>query len=207
MTKRRAFTLIELLVSVAIIALLISIALPSISAARRVSKKTLCQQNLHQIGIGLQSYLQQNKEFFPTISPMQSIESELAKPLNIEPRPGIAKAFKRELGGTKNKVFECPADQVTRLSEDELLQIAKANSKLAVGKRYYDSEDTSYEWRVQFNGLHRNTKTVVFKSITIPVNLLAIVYDFDAFHGGPNMPGSVNNLYPDLRVQADKYGN
>jgi prepilin-type processing-associated H-X9-DG protein/prepilin-type N-terminal cleavage/methylation domain-containing protein len=52
----RAFTLIELLVSVAIIALLIGILLPSLSAARRQGIATKCRANLHVLGHGLVLY-------------------------------------------------------------------------------------------------------------------------------------------------------
>jgi prepilin-type N-terminal cleavage/methylation domain-containing protein/prepilin-type processing-associated H-X9-DG protein len=62
--KQRAFTLIELLVVVAIIALLISILLPSLSRARELSKRTVCLSNLRGIGQGMYIYAQDG-DIFP----------------------------------------------------------------------------------------------------------------------------------------------
>ncbi len=63
----RGFTLIELLVVVAVIALLISILLPSLSRARQMARRTYCMNNMREIGKGLLYYAQDSKDFFPCI--------------------------------------------------------------------------------------------------------------------------------------------
>jgi len=63
--KKKGFTLIELLVVVAIIALLISILLPSLSRARELAKRAVCASNLRGIGQGCHIYSNDNTENFP----------------------------------------------------------------------------------------------------------------------------------------------
>ena len=63
--QKKAFTLIELLVVIAIIALLAAILFPVFARARENARKSSCQNNLKQIGIGLLQYVQDYDERFP----------------------------------------------------------------------------------------------------------------------------------------------
>lgn len=60
--RARGFTLIELLVVVAIIGLLISILVPSLSAARQRARGVRCLTNLHTLGQGASIYLNENTD-------------------------------------------------------------------------------------------------------------------------------------------------
>jgi prepilin-type N-terminal cleavage/methylation domain-containing protein/prepilin-type processing-associated H-X9-DG protein len=63
--QRSGFTLIELLVVIAIVAILISILLPALNAARRSGFATKCGANLHHVGQAMGIYLGDNGGVYP----------------------------------------------------------------------------------------------------------------------------------------------
>jgi prepilin-type N-terminal cleavage/methylation domain-containing protein/prepilin-type processing-associated H-X9-DG protein len=65
---KNAFTLIELLVVIAIIGILAAMLLPVLSSAKRKAAQSSCINNLKQLALGMQIYVDSNDDVFPGIA-------------------------------------------------------------------------------------------------------------------------------------------
>jgi prepilin-type N-terminal cleavage/methylation domain-containing protein/prepilin-type processing-associated H-X9-DG protein len=96
----RAFTLIELLVVIGIIALLVSLLLPSLNRAKDLARRGVCQTRLRAVAVGLRMYLDQSNEVMPVAAQLPSAQ------LNDD--PPIAEVLRPHL--SSDKTLRCPAD-------------------------------------------------------------------------------------------------
>jgi prepilin-type N-terminal cleavage/methylation domain-containing protein len=99
-TTRPGFTLSELLVVLAILGALAAISIPAGRAVLARSRTAGCLSNLRQIGIGLESYLQDNNQTMPDIAAGRKSKAEDV--------PVLETALATYL--PDSKVFKCPAD-------------------------------------------------------------------------------------------------
>ena len=111
--QRQAFTLVELLVVIGIIAILISILIPTLNRAREASRRTACLSNLRQISDILKLYAFSYKEACPI--GYEGGLKQFSYLLNINgtgiPHTPMAMGFLASAGLCKTpQVFYCPVE-------------------------------------------------------------------------------------------------
>jgi prepilin-type N-terminal cleavage/methylation domain-containing protein len=89
----RGFTLVELLVVIGIIAVLISILLPTLSKARESAKRTQCLSNLRQIAVFLNLYANSYKQQVPLGFATKMADTQWTKQLNYHLTVKVANQF------------------------------------------------------------------------------------------------------------------
>jgi prepilin-type N-terminal cleavage/methylation domain-containing protein/prepilin-type processing-associated H-X9-DG protein len=96
-----AFTLIELLVVIALIASLAALLFPLFGRAKEAGRATVCLSNLHQIGVALQLYVQDNGNRLPYMR-----DKSLSTTNSL---PGVDMVLSNYLGNVH--VLQCPSDR------------------------------------------------------------------------------------------------
>lgn len=98
-STRTGFTLVELLTVIAILSVLIGLLLPAVQASRAAARRVQCQSNLHQIGVGVNHFVDVRGNF-PDAAQLPSFTPN--KPTLFD--------FISDFVEANEQVFSCPED-------------------------------------------------------------------------------------------------
>lgn len=174
----RGFTLIELLVVVAIIGLLVTLLLPTLTHARAQSRRSACLANLREIGLGIAAYALQHRDAIPRgpaeplpYFPEQGWDEWATNQLWIGmlQRPqGLGPLLARDL--TQPRVLFCPADDSSDPIE-ELDKLEHDRQADAYCSYFYRQRDQTT--RDRLDNLGENDLGFPARALALDANSLA----------------------------------
>lgn len=171
------FTLIELLVVISIIAVLAGLLLPALGRAKKNGQTTACLNNLHQIGLALQMYVQESEEKLPICAQMPSLDTN---------SPSIMTTLKPYL--ESKPIWQCPADKQVFDRE----QTSYEWNMYLNGAPY----DQPQVWSLETKGL----VDYCFEGrLSVP-----LVGDAEPYHGAEGIWMGKNAVYFDWRVERTR---
>ena len=176
-SRRRAFTLIELLVVIAIIGILAGLLLPTLGRAKRKAQAVACVSGLHQIGLALELYIQENESRLPVCAQMPSLDTNLAP---------ITAVLAHHL--QSRAVWQCPADQTYFARE----QTSYEWNKFLNGASY----DRPQDWSPVTQAI---VETIFGGRSTTP-----LIGDAAAYHVAEGFWTGKNSLFFDGRVEKTR---
>jgi prepilin-type N-terminal cleavage/methylation domain-containing protein/prepilin-type processing-associated H-X9-DG protein len=174
-----AFTLLEVLLVIAVMGMLMGLLAAAVQKTRSTAARVGCKNNLHQIRLAMEMYLQNHDNRFPDAARIPGLGPTGS-------RPPLATVLGPSLENNA-RVFRCPADPAS--------------------PRAWGLYGTSYEYNADDNGvtgrgIADKTLDQVLARRPIPErSSILAVFDIDSWHAPAGSSPSRNYLYADGHIE------
>ena len=203
---RKAFTLIELLVVIAIIAILIGLLLPAVQKVREAAARIHCQNNLHQLGVAVQSYHDANNAMpaYFGVSPGAGdsypwTPTNASQPyggwfLPLLPYVEQGNVYKMVLADTQASGHNQPYYDNPASSSPGPIVVQQFNGHAYIYQQYTGGGGTGYHVNgIWIDPVHQTTYKSM-QCLSDPTNTNGLVY---SYWGGTNYLANYNAWSPD----------
>jgi prepilin-type processing-associated H-X9-DG protein len=166
---------------ITLIAILAGLLFPAFGRAKEAGRATACLSNLHQLGIALQLYVQDNKNRLPVMRD-KSVST------TTNDLPGPDQALATCIGNLQ--ALKCPSDKWAS-DQPKLVPAAEAT--------YFAQTGSSFSWNSLLNNQdadHLSVMGMDFNPHQIP-----LMFDKEAFHALRGPGKAVNYLYADGHIK------